>query len=49
MLVNAPASFQLAEAFDLPSMDRYAAIWENTLELEHRATVNERLRMGLLR
>jgi hypothetical protein len=44
MIVNSFASYQTSQAFNLSSLERYAAILENTREMEHRAAMNEKLR-----
>jgi hypothetical protein len=40
MLVNACTSFQIADASNAASLHRYATIFENTKEIEHRAQMN---------
>jgi hypothetical protein len=44
MIVNSFASYQMAQCFNTTSLARYAAILENTKEIEHRARMNEVLR-----
>jgi hypothetical protein len=47
MLVNAFTSFQIADAANLASLNRYATIYNNTREIEHRAALNQKLRAKL--
>ena len=44
MVVNCFTSYQFAHGFNRSSLHRSAAIFENTKEMEHRATINENLR-----
>jgi hypothetical protein len=47
MLVNAFTSYQIADAANLASLNRYAIIYNNTREIEHRAALNQKLRAKL--
>ena len=47
LAVNAFTSFQLAEATNLGANRYYAAAYNNTLEYQHRAAVNAKLRLKL--
>ena len=47
MLVNAFTSFQIADAANLASLHRYATIYNNTREIDHRAALNQKLRQKL--
>ena len=49
MLANAFTSYQLAELTSLSVIDRDAAAFNNTLEIQHRAALNERLRLNMMR
>jgi len=47
LLANLFTSYQLAEATNIGAMRYYAGIYNNTLEFQHRAQVNQRLRLKL--
>eukprot|EP00347_Sterkiella_histriomuscorum_P023913 403332953 len=47
LLVNLFTSFQLTEATNMEVARYYASIYNNTLEFQHRAQVNQRLRLKL--
>ena len=47
MAANAFTSFQIADAGNLASLSRYAGIYENTREMDHRAKMTERLRLKM--
>ena len=47
MLVNLFTSFQLAEACNINVARYNAAIYNNTHEMRHRATLNQQLRLKL--
>ena len=47
MLVNLFTSYQLAEATNGASLRYYAALYNNTKEYQHRAQINQRLRLKL--
>ena len=49
MGVNAFTSFQIAEAMSVEAARYHASAFNNTLELEHRANMSERLRKSLFR
>jgi len=49
MLVNAFTSFQLAQATNTGVLKHYGSMYNNTLELEHRGLLNQKLRERLLR
>jgi hypothetical protein len=40
-------SYQLAETTNIASLRYYAALFNNTKEYQHRALVNQRLRLRL--
>jgi hypothetical protein len=47
LLVNLFTSYHLAEATNIGVSRYYAALYNNTKELQHRAQVNQRLRLKL--
>lgn len=47
LLVNAFTSYQLAEATNIGVSRHYAAAYNNTLEYQHRAALNAKLRIKL--
>ena len=47
LLVNLFTSYQLAEATNIASLRYYAALYNNTKEYQHRALVNQKLRLRL--
>ena len=47
LLVNAFTSTQLAEATNIGAARYYAAAYNNTVEYQHRARINQRLRLKL--
>lgn len=47
MLINAWTSYQVAEATNYAVIRRYATMYNNTLEMQHRAELNKRLRQRL--
>lgn len=47
LLVNAFTSFQLAEATNVGASRYYAALYNNSQEFQHRALLNQRLRLKL--
>eukprot|EP00351_Strombidinopsis_sp_SopsisLIS2011_P000639 CAMPEP_0116871438 /NCGR_PEP_ID=MMETSP0463-20121206/1803_1 /TAXON_ID=181622 /ORGANISM="Strombidinopsis sp, Strain SopsisLIS2011" /LENGTH=103 /DNA_ID=CAMNT_0004509889 /DNA_START=25 /DNA_END=336 /DNA_ORIENTATION=- len=49
MVANAFTSYQLAECTNLTIIDRDAAAYNNTLEVEHRAQINQKLRLNMMK
>ena len=49
MLANAFTSYQIAEMTNLAVVDRDAAAFNNTEEMMHRARINERLRLNMMK
>jgi hypothetical protein len=47
LLVNLFTSFQLAEATNISATRYYAALYNNSMEFQHRAQLNQRLRQKL--
>jgi hypothetical protein len=47
LAVNAFTSFQLAEATNIGVSRHYAAAYNNTMEYQHRAALNAKLRLRL--
>lgn len=47
LLVNLFTSFQLAEATNLNVTSYYATIFNNSKEMQHRAALNQKLRLKL--
>lgn len=47
LLVNLFTSYQLAEATNMGAQRYYAALYNNSIEYQHRAQVNQRLRLKL--
>jgi hypothetical protein len=47
LFVNAFTSYQLAEATNIGVSRYYAALYNNTMEYQHRANINQRLRLKL--
>ena len=47
MLVNAVSSYQIADATNLASLQRYATMVNNAQELRHREDMNYKLRSSL--
>ena len=47
LLVNIFTSYQLAEATNISVTKYYAAIYNNTKEFQHRAMLNQKLRLRL--
>ena len=47
LLVNLFTSYNLAEATNIGVTRYYAALYNNTMEFQHRAQVNQRLRLKL--
>ena len=47
LFVNLFTSYQLAEATNVGVTGYYAALYNNTMESQHRAMVNQRLRLKL--
>ena len=49
MLVNLCTSFHIAESFNLQAARYYAAAYNNTVEVVHRADMHEKLRKQLFK
>lgn len=47
LLVNLFTSFQIAEATNVAATRYYAALYNNTREYQHRAQLNQKLRLKL--
>ena len=47
LFVNAFTSYQLAEATNVGATRHYAALYNNSLEYQHRAALNAKLRLKL--
>ena len=47
LLANLFTSYQLAEATNIGATRYYAALYNNTLEYQHRAQLNQKLRLRL--
>lgn len=47
LAVNAFTSYQLAEALNVGVVRHYAAAYNNTIEMRHRAELNAKLRLRL--
>ena len=48
LLANLFTSYQLAEATNIGCTNYYAALYNNTLEFQHRAQLNQKLRLKLV-